>query len=90
MVRFQSILSLLSIGIGVLPVTGAAQDHPIAILKVHTGAAALRQQGRLTILDIEFRPGHTHHIALTHPAIPAREPMPRTQPNGSRRVPITS
>lgn len=68
MIRVQPILWLLSIGIGLLPVTGAAQDHPIAIRNVHTGAAELRQQGRLTILDIEFRPGHTHHIALTHPS----------------------
>jgi hypothetical protein len=68
MIRVQTILGLLSIGFGILPTNCAAQDRPIAIRNVRTGPAALLQQGRLTILDIELRPGHTRHIALTHPS----------------------
>jgi len=68
MIRFRNTLWLLSIGIGILLNAGAVQGQAIPIRNVHTGAAALLQQGRLTILDIEFRPGHTHHIALTHPS----------------------
>jgi hypothetical protein len=65
--RFRTALSLLSIGVGLLP-TASAAEHAITIRNVRSGAAVLRQQGRLTILEIESRAGSPQRVALSHPS----------------------
>ena len=61
-------LSLLTIGFGMLPMARAAQAHIITIRNVRSGTAILRQQGRLTILEIKSRTGYSQRIALSHPS----------------------
>jgi len=64
--RFVS--SLLAIGFGLLPVGRATQEQTITIRNMRSGTAILRQQGRLTILEIKSRAGASQRIALSHPS----------------------
>src|SRR5450755_3736435 len=57
MIRFRTALSLLLIGVGLLPMACPAEEHAITIRNVRSGSAILRQQGRLTILEIKSRAG---------------------------------
>lgn len=61
-------LSLLAIAVGVLPLAGAAREHAITIQNVHSGTAILRQQGRITILEIRSRTSPSKRVALSHPS----------------------
>lgn len=47
---------------------GAAAKHSITIANVRSGTATLRQQQRLTILEIKSRAGRVQRIALSHPS----------------------
>ncbi len=58
---------MLSIGVGLLPTARAAQ-HALTIRNVRSGTATLRQQGRLTILEIKSHAGSSLRIALSHPS----------------------
>jgi hypothetical protein len=66
--RFLTTLSLLTIGVGLLPTACAAEEHAITIRNVRSGTAILRQQGRLTILEIKSRAGYSRRVALSHPS----------------------
>lgn len=65
---FRTALSLLSIGVGLLPTACAAEEHAITIRNVRSGTAILRQEARLTILEIKSRAGPSQHVALSHPS----------------------
>jgi len=65
--RFWTALSLLSIGVGLLP-TARAAERAITIRNVRSGTVILRQQGRLTILEIKSRAGSSQRVALSHPS----------------------
>lgn len=47
---------------------GTAQQHTIPVQNVRSGTAHLRQQGRLTILEIRPNGGSSRRIALSHPS----------------------
>jgi hypothetical protein len=66
--RFQTALALLSIGVGPLQTASAAEEHAIRIRNMRSGTAILRQQGRLTILEIKARAGPSQRVALSHPS----------------------
>jgi hypothetical protein len=66
--RFQIALSLLLAGVGLLSTAGAAEEHAVVIRDVRSGAAMLRQQGRLTVLEIKSRGGSSQRVALSHPS----------------------
>ena len=58
---------LLTLTFGcLLPV--AAEKHSITIADVRSGTATLRQQQRLTILEIKPRAGSVQRVALSHPS----------------------
>ena len=46
----------------------AADEHGITIRSVRSGTAILRQQGRLTILEIKSNAGSSQRVALSHPS----------------------
>jgi hypothetical protein len=66
--RFRTGLTLLSIGLGLLLTAPAAEEPAITIRSVSSGTAILRQQGRLTILEIKSRAGSSRRVALSHPS----------------------
>ncbi len=66
--RCFAAFSFLAIGVGLSPAACAAEKHAIAIGSVRSGTAILRQQGRLTILEITPRGGSFQRIALSHPS----------------------
>lgn len=68
MIRFRTALSLLLIGVGLLPMACPAEEHAITIRNVRSGTTMLRQQGRLTILEIKTRAGSSRRVALSHPS----------------------
>jgi hypothetical protein len=43
-------------------------EKPLSIPHVASGAAELRQTGRLTVLELRTKQGKTEHVALTHPS----------------------
>ena len=51
-----------------LPMARAANEHGITIRSVRSGTATLRQQGRLTTLEIRTRAGSLRRIPLNHPS----------------------
>jgi hypothetical protein len=65
--RFLTALSLLSIGMGLLPTASAAEKHSITIAHVRAGTATLAQQGRLTVLEMKLPGGFSQRIPLSHP-----------------------
>jgi len=64
---FRTALSLFSIGVGLLP-TAPAAEHTIPIREVRSGTAILRQQGRLTLLEVRSSAGPSQRVALSHPS----------------------
>jgi len=46
----------------------AADEHGITLRSVRSGPATLRQQGRLTILEIKSHAGSLQRIPLSHPS----------------------
>jgi len=46
----------------------AVEKHSITIANLRSGTATLRQQQRLTILEIKSRAGAVHRVALSHPS----------------------
>jgi len=67
-VRFVE-LTCTAVGQDVLlPTARAAEEHAITIRDVRSGTAILRQQGRLTILEIKSRAGSSQRVALSHPS----------------------
>jgi hypothetical protein len=65
---FSDRVSLVSIGAGLLPMAPATEKGVTTIRNVRSGAAILRQEGRLTILEIKSRAGSSQRIALSHPS----------------------
>jgi hypothetical protein len=69
MIRFfRCALSLLSMGIGLVLSTGATEKDAIRISNVRSGTAILRQQQRLTILEMTSPARSVQRIALSHPS----------------------
>jgi hypothetical protein len=66
--RFWTASFLFLIAVGLSPTAHAAEEHPIAIRNVRSGIATLRQQGRLTILEVRSRAGSSQRVALSHPS----------------------
>ena len=66
--RYSIAFCLLSIWVGILPTTGAAQERAITITGVRSGTAVLRQDERLTILEIKSRTGSSQRVGLSHPS----------------------
>jgi hypothetical protein len=66
--RFRTASLLLLIAVGPLLTARAAEEPLIAIRNVRSGTAILRQQGRLTILEIKSRAGSSERVALSHPS----------------------
>lgn len=66
--RFRTASLLLLIVVGMLLTARAAEEHLIAIRNVRSGTAILRQQGRLTILEIKSSAGSSQRVALSHPS----------------------
>jgi hypothetical protein len=58
----------LGLGVGLLPTARAADKHGITLKSVRSGPATLRQQGRLTILEIKSHAGSLQRIPLSHPS----------------------
>lgn len=46
----------------------AAEEPAVPLRNVRTGTVILQQQGRVTILEITSRTGHSHRVALSHPS----------------------
>jgi hypothetical protein len=66
---FASVLALVfSIGLHFLPVVYAADKETTTIRNVRSVNAILRQQGRLTVLEVKSRTGSLQRIALSHPS----------------------
>jgi hypothetical protein len=61
-------LSLLSAAISALLMAAASEKAAIAIRNVRSGAAILRQQQRLTILESKSGAGSVQRLALSHPS----------------------
>jgi hypothetical protein len=59
---------LFSIGIGALSTIGVAQERAITVPGVRSGTAMLRQEGRLTVLEMKSRTGSSARVALSHPS----------------------
>ena len=71
-------------GVGLVLIARATDEHAIAIRNVRSGTAILRQQDRLTILEIKSR-GSFQRIALSHPSdCQQGEPFAKTEPHGER------
>jgi hypothetical protein len=68
MTHFGTALSLLAVGVVLFLTDAGAQEHAISIQNVRSGTATLRQQGRLTILEIKSRAGSSQRVALSHPS----------------------
>jgi hypothetical protein len=66
--RKRLALLLLAIGAGLLPIALAAGGPAVTIRNTRSGTAVLRQQERLTILEIKSRTGSSRRIALSHPS----------------------
>ena len=66
--RLRTSLWLVEIGFGLSMMVRGAQEQTILIQNVRSGAAHLRQQGRLTILEIRSGNGSLRLIALSHPS----------------------
>ena len=86
----RTALLFLSIGVGLLLMARASDEHAITIRNVSSGTAILRQQERLTILEIKSRAGSFQRIALSHPSDYRQGTNALTKPNWLRKVPITS
>jgi hypothetical protein len=65
--RMLGCTALLALTCGPLSVV-AAEKQAITIANVRSGTATLRQQQRLTILEIKPRAGSVQLIALSHPS----------------------
>ncbi|MGA8154369.1 MAG: hypothetical protein WB952_25725 [Terriglobales bacterium] len=64
----QLALLLPSIAIATLPMATASEEAVITIRNVRSGTAILRQQQRLTSLEIKSSAGAVQRIALSHPS----------------------
>jgi hypothetical protein len=64
----KNVLSLLSFSVGLLPMAGAAEKDAITLANVSSGSAILRQQDRLTVLEVKPAQGSSQLIALSHPS----------------------
>jgi hypothetical protein len=68
MICFRPTRWLQSLAVGVLSIACAAEEPTIKIQNVRSGTATLRQQGRLTVLEINSRNRRSQRIALSHPS----------------------
>ena len=68
MIRFRTTQWLSAFAIGMLSIAGSAQEPTVKIHSVRSGTATLRQQGRLTVLEINSRNKRSQRIALSHPS----------------------
>jgi hypothetical protein len=66
--RSRIVLLFLALGVGLWLTAHAADEHGITIRSVRSGTAMLRQQGRLTLLEIKSHAGFLQRIPLSHPS----------------------
>jgi len=66
--RGPIVLLFLALGVALLPMARAVDKHGITIRSVRSGTATLRQQGRLTILEIKSHAGSLQRVPLSHPS----------------------
>jgi hypothetical protein len=66
--NLRSALLLLAIGFALVSTAGAVHEQAITIANLRSGTAILRQQGRLTVLEIKSSSGPSQRIALSHPS----------------------
>ncbi len=61
-------MRFFSSGMALAAILAVAQQRAVTIPHVHSGRAQLRQQGRLTILELASARSPVQRIALTHPS----------------------